>query len=520
MGNLTPELAAMRDETRDLAKSYGLDFYEVIFELVDYDELNMIASYGGFPTRYPHWRFGMEYEQLSKSYAYGLSKIYELVINNDPCYAYLMRSNAMTEQKLVMAHVYGHCDFFKNNAWFSHTSRKMMDVTANHGARIRRYMDRHGQERVEDFIDLVHSLDNLIDPYSPYIERGSPGRADVDVAGDEAGSDVRKIAAKDYMDRYINPPEFLASERERMAEEGRRAQQFPARPERDVLKFLLEHAPLETWEQDVLAMLRQEAYYFAPQAMTKIMNEGWAVFWHSHLMTRHLCDAAEIVQYCDTHSGTLSTRPGQVNPYKLGVELFRDIEERWDLGRFGPEYQACEDPEMRMTWNRPTNEGRAKVFEVRRIYNDITFVDEFVTREFAEKQKMFVYGQDQQTGEYVIVDRDYTKVKTQLLEALTNHGNPIIKVVDANFRNRGELYLVHEWVTSDLQHEEALLTLQGLFKMWKRPVHIETLDEGKGRLLSFDGEEATASDIEASHEAIGRVGIGQKKPDDEEAEEA
>ena len=153
MGNLTPELAQLRDETRDLAKSYGLDFYEVIFELVDHDELNMIASYGGFPTRYPHWRFGMEYEHLTKSYAYGLSKIYELVINNDPCYAYLMRSNSITEQKLVMAHVYGHCDFFKNNYWFSQTNRKMMDQMANHGNRVRRYMDRFGVEEVETFID-------------------------------------------------------------------------------------------------------------------------------------------------------------------------------------------------------------------------------------------------------------------------------------------------------------------------------------------------------------------------------
>jgi len=208
MGNLTPELAALRDETRDLAKSYGLDFFEVIFELVDHDELNMVASYGGFPVRYPHWRFGMEYEHLSKSYAYGLSKIYELVINNDPCYAYLMRSNSITEQKLVMAHVYGHCDFFKNNAWFTHTSRKMMDVLANHGARIRRYMDRHGQERVENFIDVVHSLDNLIDPYSPYIDRGTetkPRRDDGDARvraepGELTGLGERRPEAADGVD--------------------------------------------------------------------------------------------------------------------------------------------------------------------------------------------------------------------------------------------------------------------------------------------------------------------------------
>ncbi|MCB9877264.1 MAG: SpoVR family protein [Planctomycetes bacterium] len=509
MGNLTPELAAMRDETRDLAKSYGLDFYEVIFELVDHDELNMVASYGGFPVRYPHWRWGMEYEQLSKSYAYGLSKIYELVINNDPCYAYLMRSNSITEQKLVMAHVYGHCDFFKNNAWFAHTSRKMMDVLANHGARIRRYMDRYGQGRVEDFIDVVHTLDNLIDPYSPYIDRGTSRKSEAKERAESDRQEVQKIAAKDYMDRYINPPDFLQREKQRIEQQQQQSRRFPARPARDVLKFLLDNAPLETWQQDVLAMLRDEAYYFAPQGMTKIMNEGWAVYWHSTLMTRHLVEASEVVQYCDTHSGTLATRPGQINPYKMGVELFRDIEERWNKGRFGAEYQKCDDPELRRKWNRPTaGEGRKKIFDVRRIYNDVTFIDEFVTPEFAEDQKMFIYGQERETGRYVIVDRDYTKVKKQLLEALTNFGQPIIKVVDGNFRNRGELYLVHEWVGGDLQVDQAQLTLRSLFAMWQRPVHIETVVEGKGRLLSFDGEQSSDEEIEASHPATGRVGRG------------
>ena len=504
MGNLTPELAEIRDETRDLARNYGLDFYEVIFELVDHDELNMVASYGGFPTRYPHWRFGMEYEQLSKSYAWGLSKIYELVVNNDPCYAYLMRSNAVTEQKLVMAHVYGHCDFFKNNAWFGHTSRKMMDILANHGSRIRRYMDRYGTETVEDFIDIVHSLDNLIDPYSPYIRRDDGQRP----PAAEGPPVVKKIAAKDYMDRFINPPEFLASEKKRLQKEKEQQLRFPPRPVRDVLKFLLDHAPLQSWQQDVLAMMREEAYYFAPQGMTKIMNEGWAVYWHSKLMTRHLCDASEVVHYCDTHSGTLATRPGQINPYKMGVELFRDIEQRWDHGRFGPEYQSCDDPEVRRRWDRPTGRGRERIFEVRRIYNDVTFIDEFVTPEFAEDQKLFVYGVNQSTGQLEIVDRDYRKVKDQLLTALTNFGNPIIRVVEGNFRNRGELYLVHDWAGQDLQQDHAQLTLRNLHKLWGRPVHIETMEGGKGRLLSFDGEQATVKEITSSRGGV--LALGQE----------
>ena len=502
MGNLTPELAAIRDETRDLAAKVGLDCYEVIFELIHYDELNMVASYGGFPTRYPHWRFGMEYEQLSKRHAYGLSKIYELVINNDPCYAYLTRSNSITEQKLVMAHVYGHCDFFKNNLWFSKTPRKMMDMMANHGARIRRYMDRHGVEKVETFIDTIISLDNLIDAYSPFIVRDDrSGNTDT-----PPPTEVKKIAAKEYMDRYINPPEYIERERQKLADIVEEEKRFPVKPARDVLKFLLDHAPLETWQQDVLALLRDEAYYFAPQGMTKIMNEGWAVYWHSRMMTEHLLDASEVINYADTHSGTLSTSPGQINPYKIGVELFRDIEDRWNKGKFGPEYERCDDADQRRKWNQDLDLGREKIFLVRRIYNDVSFVDEFITPEFAEAQKLFVYAFNQASGQMEIVDRDYRHVRDQLLNSLTNFGNPIISVLDADHKNRGELYLYHEWFGADMEFETALKTLKNLYTLWNRPVHIETREGGKPRLLSFEGEEAVIKEISASAETAKVVG--------------
>src|SRR6476646_2162310 len=169
--NLPPELVAMQREIEQFARGRGLDFFPTIFEYIDADQLNAIAAKGGFPVRYPHWRFGMEYERLSKGYHHGLQKIYEMVINNDPCYAYLMTNNALTDQKLVMAHVYGHCDFFKNNYWFSQTNRKMMDEMANHGNRVRRYMDRFGVEEVEDFIDACLTIEDLIDLHAPFIKR-------------------------------------------------------------------------------------------------------------------------------------------------------------------------------------------------------------------------------------------------------------------------------------------------------------------------------------------------------------
>ena len=168
---LPADLRALKEEIERYARSYGLDFYETIFEVLEGEDLNEVAAYGGFPTRYPHWSFGMSYEELRKGYDYGLSKIYEMVINNDPCYAYLMRCNHTVDQKLVMAHVYGHCDFFKNNAYFAHTNRKMMDEMANHGVRLRRYCEKHGEDEVEAFVDRCMSIDDLIDVHSTAIRR-------------------------------------------------------------------------------------------------------------------------------------------------------------------------------------------------------------------------------------------------------------------------------------------------------------------------------------------------------------
>src|SRR6188472_1548020 len=133
---------------------------------------NQIAAYGGFPQRYPHCRFGMEYERLRTRHFYGLGRIYEMVINNDPCYAYLQESNAMVDQKLVIAHVYGHSDFFKNNLWFSQTNRKMMDEMANHATHVRKHIEKHGYEAVEAWLDICLSIEHLIDPHSMFLKRG------------------------------------------------------------------------------------------------------------------------------------------------------------------------------------------------------------------------------------------------------------------------------------------------------------------------------------------------------------
>ncbi len=1078
--HLPPHLRVLKDEIEGYAREYGLDFYETIFEVVDAENLNEIAAYGGFPTRYPHWSFGMQFEELKKGYEYGLSKIYEMVINNDPCYAYLMRCNHTVDQKLVMAHVYGHClapetrvetrggsklitdvrvgdevlthngryrkvrlvarreykgdicrlrvmggeeviritpehpvlalrpvkvssqlvtaahagaelwqssslgmgwddeqvlesawvpagvlvagdtieipvdhknwfppgegdervtdevhsvvreryegyvynfsveedesyvlsvgmtvhncDFFKHNAFFGHTTRKMMDEIANHAARIRGYVERFGEDEVEAFLDRCMSVDDLIDIHSVAIKRrdehskydfSKPGDAEPEV------EPPMRFRAKPYMEGYINPPETAEDEAKRLRDQAA-VPSFPDHPEKDVLLFLIEHAPLKAWQRDILSIVRDEAYYFFPQGQTKIMNEGWAClekcslvltdhgvldvaevvdrklaaqvsdgkttravtgwatfpnretvrirtrrglklagstthrvlvgdgawkrldelrigdrvpmakgtnlwarhtvrlawqpkrrltlaevaaqagvasytvtrhrrgettqkadaiatalvayeaqastmtlmhnkqravsipavvdesfatflgyligdghisdtkrtlglttgdeaqadhfaelvtalfgiaprkqwdetkwrvkfssgtirdflvslglttgfsarlktvpdcilrspkpvvaaflralydcdgyagkqgvilstssekmgevvqllllnfgilssrrlqqeecwhvhtmgesakvfeaeigfglrrktdklraylsdrkwfkaeptddeivsvergradvydftvsethryvaggfvnhnsFWHSTIMTQKALHPSELMDYADHHSGTMATSSRRLNPYKLGIELLRDVERRWDMGQFGPEWDECDDYEARRTWDRQTGLGRAKIFEVRKVHNDITFIDTFLTPEFCKENRLFSFAYADPTKNYVIESREFQQVKQRLLASLTNFGKPWIEVVNGNHRNRGELLLRHRYNGVELKLNEAQDTLVNLRSLWGRPVHLETVIDDKPTVLSFDGTDHTKQVIGAEND--------------------
>jgi len=883
--NLTPELAKLRDEIEGYARDCGLDFYKVIFEVLDWKQINEVAALGGFPNRYPHWRFGMEYENISKRYAYGLSKIYEMVINNDPCYAYLLYCNNIVDQKLVMAHVYAHCDFFKNNIYFAHTNRKMMDEMANHRSRIMRYINRYGHDVVEDFIDACLSIDSLIDIHAPAIRRIAKPKVK---SAKERVPAAKKIKSKPYMDKYINPPDFLKAQRDKMVKERDSIKNFPVSPVRDIASFLQACASLEPWERDILSMIIEEAYYFAPQGQTKILNEGWAcvagdtlihtdrgwlradeiatkrikarvndgedlqdiydwaifenkkavhiltrrgikicgstthqivmedgswrkmedinpgdkvklflssdlwpkeyvdidwepergftltdiadqvgvnlstvirhktgkfhsrsaeaieegmhkyealrakrficnnrneikvpervdeelaeflgylvgdghisrikrvigltsadydqvekfaklgaklfglkfrikkdggryralfhseylsdfleylglktgvaarckevpsvilrspksvvaafirayfdcdayageagiklstsswelcdkiqllllnfgilssknkqpkdilhlnVFgssakkyleeigfnldrkteklcsyltdrqwfkkenfddevvsvrygkqdvydfsvrnthkyvaaglinhnslWHSRIMTKRALDPNEFIDYADHHSGTLATQPGQLNPYKIGIELFRDIEDRWNKGRFGKEYDDCTDYQEKKNWDKKLGLGKEKIFEVRKLYSDVMFIDEFLTPEFCRENKLFVYAYNLSSDQFEIADRNFQSIKEKLLFFLTNAGRPTIDVIDGNYGNRSELLLKHKHAGVDLRIDYAKETLKNLFRIWKKPVNIETIFNGTPKVICYDGE--------------------------------
>lgn len=485
--SLTPELADLKKRVIGLAKDCGLSFYPIKFLLVTPKELNAIAAYGGFPSRIPHWTHGGQYEELQKKQVYGAGKIYELVINSNPVYAYLLSTNATVDQKLVMAHVCGHADFFKHNCWFSKTDRSMLNQMANNASRIKRIIQTVGELETEEFIDACKSIENLIDPYLDHIKRK---RKKVDEEGFESESrPVHRLPAKEYMDGFINTKEFLQNQKKKIEADRLQEKNFPDQPDRDILGFLVEHAPLEPWQRAVLGMIREESYYFAPQMMTKIMNEGWASYWHSKLMTEKLADETDIIDYCETHSGVIAMGK-TINPYRLGIELYKDIEDRWNRGAFGPEYNDCNNAVEKEKWDKKLGLGKEKIFQVRKTHNDLTFLDTFLTPEFCVKNKLYSYKPNS-SFDVVEIDESFKKIKDQFMSVLVNAGQPVIQVEDANYDNKGELLLGHVFDGKELDYAQAQDVLANIYKIWSRPVHIQTVEEEIPTFWSFDGEEHT-----------------------------
>ncbi len=473
------ELEELREQARRLVEAAGLDPWPVIFGIVDHDQLNEYSAYDGFPERFPHWSFGMSYDYFRKRSAYSGWWTYELVINTNPAIAYLRESNTPVENKGVMIHVYAHVDFFKNNYWFSKTSKDMIKVMHTHAERVEEYMEKYGIERVESFIDKALSLQYEIDQYAPFIKRALKASGE-----DEHGREPLRIPVKrDYMDRFLNPPKWLEERRARLREAQERARQPRdetelLKPQKDILGFIMKHGRLENWQKDILAMIREESYYFVPQIQTKLMNEGWASYWQSKLMAE-FAQPNEFIDHADMMSKVLAG--GALNPYALGKLIWEDIKERWDKGRFGRDWELCKDPEKKRRWDTKANLGTEKIFEVRRTYNDVMFLSEFFTPELFEKLKLFAYEYIPETGAYHITSRDYEDVKKKLLLQHTNLGRPMVKVATGNYGNRGELLLLHFYNGVGLHLEEAKEVLKNIYTMWGRPVNLKTIIKRKVR---------------------------------------
>jgi stage V sporulation protein R len=368
MGRYINELEGGIERIWEIAQSFGLRPFPTHFEVVPATVMYELGSYG-MPGRFSHWTHGKAYQMQKTMYDYGLSKIYELVINTDPCYAFLLETNTVLQNKLVAAHVLGHSDFFANNAYFSRTSRKMVDTISLNAERIRRYEFEHGFDEVERVLDAALSIDEHVDPYVT-VE---------DVKPDERKPEERRSSQFDdlwHLDRPGEPEEEPDLPRSRAR---------PREPVRDLLLFIIEHSPrLDDWERDIVSIVRTEMLYFLPQMRTKILNEGWASYWHARIMRELDLDEAEYLEFAQLHAAILQPSSRRINPYHLGFRILEDIERR-----------ANEDGK----------DGREQLFQVREIENDVSLIRNYLTEELVEDLDLYLY---KRVGdELVIVDKDW-----------------------------------------------------------------------------------------------------------------
>lgn len=496
---LSKELKELIPKVLQACRDWGLDFYPTVVQLLTYDEISEIAAYGGFPVRFPHWSFGMEYEELQRGYEYGMHKIYEMVINTNPCYIYNLASNTLVDHLTVVAHATGHNDFFKNNIHFSATDTNMLNKMANHGTRIRNYMARWGKERVTEFIDHVMRLETLIDGAEAWTEK---------VVKEKNIRDHRKYhtprrltVSKDrmYMEPFLNTPAFRQRENERVHEQDI-ADEICVfqQPTKNILGFLRDNAPLKPWQADIVSMLYDEAMYFFPQRQTKVLNEGWASMTDTVIMAEmgliglgQNSEDCGIVEYAAHKMGVLGGKYS-TNPYKLGYYLLQDIRERWDKGQFGQEWEDCADLHKKEQWNIPTNQGKEKIFEVRKYYDDLTFIHEFFTEEFCRKQEYF-YWKKYPNGEYRLDSRDYKKIKESIMRRHLNGGLPDIKLTEPNFGGQGILMLQHESDGRGLYGPYIGHVLNSIRYLWNNDVVLATqTEQGKEKVYYCTGTDESS----------------------------
>lgn len=345
-----------------IARKFGLDFYQIMYVTVTAEEMSEVVARSGFPTTVHHWQYGQESLWWKKRFRFGVGRIYEIVINTCPAYAYLLQLNDEITQKSVMAHVPGHVDLNKNNIFFRPTNRDMLNAMASDAMRFESYCDLIGRERVKQFYDSLLPFEHFVDSNSLYIRRvAKPLSEEEQLHQIEQKKIPRRIEPREklssYMDEVLNPPEWIEEERSRLEQEVKdtadieRGAVIPPEPVQDILGFLAVKAPLEFWQRNLILMKRRQSYYFRPMMRTKLMHEGWATLWEEEIMTEAgMIYSGELIQFADELAG-VQRKDGGLNPYRLGYDLWKDIKFRWDTGRHGNIWEDCDTLSVKSNWD-------------------------------------------------------------------------------------------------------------------------------------------------------------------------
>lgn len=443
------------DRIVEQAGQFGLNFFQMRYEICPADIIYTFGAYG-MPIRFSHWSFGKAFHRMKMEYDYGMSKIYELVINSDPCYAFLLETNSLLQNKLIAAHVLAHCDFFKNNWRFQSTNRKMVWTMAAFAERVRQYEQDHGRQKVERFLDACLAIQEHVDSTPRVRHFRKPEKAE------SRRSPARCTPYDDLweLDQLVSPD----TSREVAATGPANTSLLPKEEHaRDLLLFLLERAQdLEDWQKDVLSSIRDESLYFRPQMETKILNEGWASIWHARIMRELDLTPEESVEFAKMHSGVLSPSRFHLNPYHLGFHMFERIEEQY---------------------------GQAKIFEVREIETDISFIRNYLDEALVEKLDLYLFNKNADRYEVTTDRRQWEQVRDGIVRMITNSGIPYIYAEDYDYQKRGELFIRHGYEGVELDSHYLIQTLPHIYHIWGRPVHLETVEEERTVRYTYNGHD-------------------------------
>jgi stage V sporulation protein R len=462
------DLESWNDKILTFVEKFGLDPFPQEFEICDYEDMLSYMVYSGMPSHYPHWSYGKSFEKTKTLYEYGVSGLpYEMVINSNPSIAYLMRDNSLALQILTMAHVYGHNDFFKNNFTFRSTRAEFtIETFKSHANRVRNYIEDPsiGLEKVEAVLDAAHAL-------SLQCRRN--------LAIKKLSTEEERQLKLEELEPPADPFRAIHKRAEHPAPDLKK---IPLFPDEDLLLFIRDHNPqLSEWERDLLTIVHKQAQYFVPQIETKIMNEGWASFWHKRILEALDLPQGLHMEFIVRHTQVLRPSPGNLNPYHVGMKVWEDIEKRWndpsaeEIEEFGPR----------------TKRGVEKLFEVREVERDASFLRRYLTEELIRELNLFEYktrGNDQVVSR--VADQDnWRQIKETLIQNVGTATIPVIKVEDSDYLNNRTLLLKHHHDGRDLQLEYAEKTLKYVQQLWGRDVVMETVVDDRATLLTFsDGK--------------------------------
>lgn len=453
------ELKEWNKKIEDKAFELGLDFYPQEFEIIGFNEMIGYEAYLGIPSRYPHWSFGKAYEKNKTLYSLNLTGLpYEMVINSNPCLAYLMKENTLLLQILTMAHVYGHNDFFKNNRLFKEGTRASysLEMFKLDGDIIREYINTPGigYEKVERILDAAHAIRYNIGRIIGRKERSQ--------------EEIKEALIKEY-ERKLDNKSALDNEEIKMPN----LEKVPLEPCDDVVGFIIDYGNLQEWEKNILKIVKRETEYFLPQVETKTINEGWASYWHYTILKNLNLNENLHFEFLKRHNDVVAPIIGGINPYYIGFKIFQDLENRY---------------------------GREKIFEVREVERDSSFIRRYLTLDLCEELNLFQYGK--RNFDYYIEEvsdeNGWKKIRDNLAFTSGLGAIPYIRVIDLNVKDN-TLTLEHVYDGRELDIVYAKHTIKYIQRLWGRKVRLITKGKDFKEFIIKCNENGEITLIDGNH---------------------